>query len=118
MSAPRRNKYRSQAVVALVAACVVLGFVTPSAAADSGLGTGQSVDRDAAGGPARGDTQSKQAAPRSPLDGRPLVEPGNGGVAGTGLGKITNDPEGQGQGMSVKGPAGQGVDSRAKPDIK
>ena len=37
-----------------------------------------------------------------------LVDPGNGGVAGTGLGKV---PAGDktGTGMSVKGPAGQGI---------
>ena len=40
-----------------------------------------------------------------------VVDPSNGGVAGTGLGKTTADPHGPGAGTgnSVKGPAGQGI---------
>ena len=55
---------------------------------------------------------------------RDLVAPGNGGVAGTGLGGSIegNDgegrraPEAPGTGMSVKGPSGQGIDGRESPD--
>ena len=38
----------------------------------------------------------------------PIVDPGNGGVAGTGMGKM---PPGDitGRGLSVKGPPGQGI---------
>jgi hypothetical protein len=40
-----------------------------------------------------------------------LVDPSNGGVAGTGLGKMSpTEKDGAGTGMSVKGPPGMGVD--------
>ena len=65
--------------------------------------------------------------PGSPLPGggttRDLTVPGNGGVAGTGLGGATGGTGngaasgavgGPGTGGSVKGPAGQGIDGQGR----
>ena len=69
----------------------------------------------------------EQRNPGSPLPGggttRDLTVPGNGGVAGTGLGGATGGTGngaasgavgGPGTGGSVKGPAGQGIDGQGR----
>ena len=55
------------------------------------------------------------AASRLPGGGttRDLTKPGNGGVAGTGLGGSTAGAAQPGRGLSVKGPPGQGIDGQA-----
>ena len=71
----------------------------------------------AAAMPALADERLPNAAagtpPPDPASGitRTLVNPSNGGVAGTGLGKMSPaEKDGAGTGMSVKGPPGVGVD--------
>ena len=77
-----------------------------------------------AAGTAAAQGVGEQRNPGSPLPGggttRDLTVPGNGGVAGTGLGGATGGTgngaasAGPGTGGSVKGPAGQGIDGQGR----
>ena len=58
-----------------------------------------------------GSNASIEGAGAGSAGGSTLTAPGNGGVAGTGLGKMPDDKTAPGKGNSVSGPAGQGLTS-------
>lgn len=91
-----------------IAAGLLLAMSASGAAAEDAPGGGRKATEPSV-------TAGTGTASRLPGGGttRDLTKPGNGGVAGTGLGGSTGALGRPGLGQSVKGPPGQGIDGQA-----